>query len=116
MLRGVLLRLGDRGHAVIFKREDGFVFRAMVVIDAFDVLEEREPPYEEQENSYADGAFDQINSDVAMQRGPTPRQPARGAGGNKLVHENEKRDGKYHTGNDGPSTDLRLFSAVLPGR
>src|SRR5260370_40466390 len=46
MIGGILLRVGDAGHAVVLKSKNDFVFSAVIVVDPFYVVKHREAPDE----------------------------------------------------------------------
>ena len=58
MIRRIFLHFHDAERIAILKREDSFVFGAVIFVDPADILPERYSPNEEQEQQEANAAID----------------------------------------------------------
>src|SRR5581483_11497422 len=85
------------------------VFRPVILVDAPDVLPQRDAPDEDQEKRDADGAVNQIEDDLISHYRRQALKLGRGDERNKLVKNDEEPNRKQNVEGDDPTAQFELL-------
>ena len=105
----ILLHRSSIKRIAILESEHRLVFRAVVFVDPANILHQRQPPNEEQEECEPDNAIHQIEHDLAAQRRVVLLQFSRGQQGKILIHEDEEADREDDVRSSNPAADLKFL-------
>src|SRR5580698_7172456 len=105
MERGILLHGCGLKRVAILESEYRLVLRAMILVDAPDVGEQRHSPDEQQKKDQADAAIDQVENDLAAKCRIYFLELGGGQQRQILVHEDEERQGDNNVAGGQPSAD-----------
>src|SRR5215469_8850895 len=109
----ILLNRGRAEWVSVLESEHCLMLGAVVLIDAADVLPQRDSPNEQQKQTEADRPVDQVKHDASAQGGIDLLQFGRRQQGNVLVHENEKGERDNHVEGGEPTADGGGFFSGL---
>src|ERR1019366_8715334 len=109
-----LLRIFHGHRQARFEIEDYFVFRAVKLKDAVDILHQGQGEHEQDKDQHADQAIGQVERDAPAQRRINALQPGGDVQGNELVHENEYGEREDQIGGHNPAREfLRVLILFL---
>ena len=113
MIRRIFLYRGGVQRAAIFEGEHGLVFGAVILIDAANVLPQRNAPHEEQEHRNPNQPIDQVEHDLLTENRIHTLQFRRRQQRQVLVHEDEKGDGEGYVHARHPAGDFKLLALAF---
>src|ERR1035441_5645890 len=109
-----LLRVFNRHRLAGLEIEDDFMFRAVKLKDAVDILHQGQGEHEQDEDQHADKAIGEVERNAPAQRRINALQPRGDIQRNEFVHENEHGEREDEVGDEYPARDfLRIFVLLL---
>src|ERR1700733_11194584 len=132
MIRRIFLHRSSLERVAILKRENRFVLGTVILVDAANVLPERNTPHKQKKHSDANQAVDKIKEELVAEHGIHALKLSGREQREILVHEDEEQDGKRHVKASHPARNfeflalifvrttfqiaIRIFAARLAGR
>src|ERR1700722_17261924 len=113
MVGRIFLHGGGLKRVAVLEREYRFVLGAVILVDAANILPERNAPHEKQEHRNADQSVDEIKDELVAEYGIHALKFGGRKQGKILVHEDEEQDGERHVQASHPARDFELLALIF---